>query len=302
LQAIIEREGFETIVASGASDSDLTREAASTIGASWIVADSYDFDTAYLATLGGARTSVLAIDDLARQRLPVDVVVNGALGAEDIAYEVPLHCRLLLGSSYALLRAEFNEEPGRRPDRVSRKVLVTLGGGDPGGLSRRLARAASDAGADSIDVVIGPLLEISPRELADLTGVTSVNVYQNPESMRSLMLAADVALCGGGQTLYELAATATPALAIRIADNQTANLTAFHADGIAKWIGDADDPALDDRVVTGLRELFSDPRARASMGDRGRLAVDGNGANRVAGCLEFLARDEERPTCSHSDS
>src|SRR4030095_10918806 len=101
--------------------------------------------------------------------------------------------------------------------------------------------------------------------------------HRTPEDMRSLMLAADVALCAGGQTLYELAATSTPALAIRTAANQTANLAAFNAAGIARWMGDAGDPMLDDGIVVALQGLLRDPEARVEMGNRGRAAVDGRG-------------------------
>ena len=74
-------------------------------------------------------------------------------------------------------------------------------------------------------------------------------------------------------------------LAIRTAENQTANLAAFNAAGIARWLGDAEDPALDDGIVVELQELLRDTDARVEMGNRGRAAVDGRGAKRVARCL-----------------
>jgi len=46
---------------------------------------------------------------------------------------------------------------------------------------------------------------------------------RGPQDVAPLMLAADMAVCGGGQTTSELAATGTPAIAIRLAENQTLN-------------------------------------------------------------------------------
>src|SRR5687767_11390568 len=165
LQVIIEREGFESTRVLEPRDGRSTRDSASKIRASWIVADSYDFDSAYLEQLNGGGRSVLVIDDLANQPLPVDVVVNGALGAEQKCYDVAPHTRLLLGSQYALLRPEFSGEPDRSSVGGRRSVLVTAGGSDPRNLSERLIRAASCAGAESIDVVVGPLFEISSQQL-----------------------------------------------------------------------------------------------------------------------------------------
>ena len=291
LAMTLEREGFETTLVSHARDGEQTCDQAASRGVSWIVADSYDFDTAYLAALSLRGSRVLTIDDLANQPLPVDAVVNGALGAEQVTYQVAPHTRLLLGSEYALLRKEFSAEPRRPIDRGLRNVLVTVGGSDPHHLSERLVRAASRAGAGSIDAVIGPLFEISPNQLAGAADRSRVDVHRTPQDMRSLMLRADVTLCAGGQTLYELAATATPALAVRTAANQTPNLSAFSAAGITRWVGDVEDPVLDERIVDALSLLFEDTEARAEMGRRGRAAVDGRGAERVATWIDGIGRD-----------
>src|SRR5207244_11064830 len=79
--------------------------------------------------------------------------------------------------------------------------------------------------------------------------------YENPPQMRDLMLACDVAITGGGQTTYELAATGTPALAIRLADNQTGNLRGLSAHGAIRWAGDATDDARQDNVLKAVRSV-----------------------------------------------
>jgi spore coat polysaccharide biosynthesis predicted glycosyltransferase SpsG len=95
------------------------------------------------------------------------------------------------------------------------------------------------------------------------------------------MLAADLALCGGGQTTYELAATGTPAIAVRTAENQTVNLNGLSAAGSLIWAGNANDADLESKVTCELATLAGDAVRRAAMSRQGRMLVDGQGAARV---------------------
>jgi UDP-2,4-diacetamido-2,4,6-trideoxy-beta-L-altropyranose hydrolase len=101
------------------------------------------------------------------------------------------------------------------------------------------------------------------------------------------MLAAGLAISGGGQTTFELAATGTPTVAIRLADNQTLTLETLAEAGALIQAGDAGDPALADAVAAAVERLIKDGDRRLEMSERARAAVDGQGAARVA--REILA-------------
>ncbi len=254
-----------------------------TIRPGTVIVDSYAVGTAYLGGL--AETSPLvAIDDLADRELPVDLVVNGSAGAKRLVYRGAPHTRYLLGPSYVLLRPEFAEPPARVAAAGARRVLITLGGTDPDGLAARLVRWTAKAlGAVGQDVVVGPYFRGSDAlEEEARAGRGSVVLHQDPADMRRLMLAADLAICGGGQTTYELAATGTPAIAIRLADNQRLNLTALAEAGVLMEGGAAEDADLESAVADAVSGLAADPGRREEMSRRGRALVDGGGAARVA--------------------
>jgi spore coat polysaccharide biosynthesis predicted glycosyltransferase SpsG len=106
--------------------------------------------------------------------------------------------------------------------------------------------------------------------------------------MRRLMLEADLAISGGGQTTFELAATGVPTVAIRMAKNQTLTLETLAEAGALVRGGDAEDPALAASVTAALETLLEDGDRRAAMSRRAREAVDGRGVLRVASEVRAL--------------
>ena len=252
-----------------------------------IVADSYSFSTSYFRGLGEAARVVVVLDDLADRELPVTLVVNGSAGAGQLRYRGSSETTYLLGPQYILLRQEFAEVPTRTiADRVGR-VLITVGGSDPNNLTVRLMQwVARVLGSVNQDVVVGPLFEnLAALQAEAETAASSIALHRDPADMRGLMLAADLALCGGGQTTYELAATGTPAIAIRTAENQTVNLKGLVTAGSLVGGGDVRDSDLESKVTHELNSLADDASRRAVMSRQGRRLVDGQGAVRVARML-----------------
>jgi spore coat polysaccharide biosynthesis predicted glycosyltransferase SpsG len=287
---VIERQGFEArhIPANDDVERSICHCKESNIDV--LVADSYELPTSYFEAVGKVVRVVAVLDDLADRELPVTLVINGSVGADELLYRVGPRTKYLLGSRYIVLRPEFSETPAKVMTDVLGRVLVTIGGSDPHGLTPRLMKwiAVTLPGVKQ-DVVVGPLFS----QIAAITKMAgelgTIAIHQNPADMRTLMLNADVAVCGGGQTTYELAASATPAIAIRTADNQTCNLQALSIKGVLVWAGDVSDCDLKEKVIRHIGTLAGDPARRAAMMRQGRTLVDGHGAARVAEALLTLS-------------
>lgn len=256
-----------------------------------VVADSYAFDTLYFRGLAETNCLVVALDDLADRELPVSLVVNGTAGADRLRYRGAPHTRYLLGPRYIPLRCEFAEPPARAFAAGVRRVLITAGGSDPHELTPRLMRWTTRVlGSVNQDVVIGPLFgRADPVRAEARAAAGPIQLHENPQDLRRLMLAADLAVCGGGQTTYELAATGTPTVAIRLAENQTFNLKGLSEAGALVWAGDAGDADLESKVTRALAGLAGGPGRRAEMSRRGRALVDGQGALRVGRVIVELS-------------
>ena len=230
---------------------------------------------------------VACVDDTGEREMPVDLVVNGSAGAEILRYRGLKETLYMLGPQYILLRKEFMCEPvERRLSQDIQRVLILTGGGQPGAwLQVVLAVVAETLPRAVIDVIVGPFSQTSTFE-GSLHG--QVVWHRSPPDIRALMLSADLAVSAGGQTLYELAATATPTLGIRVAANQALNLRGLARAGCLRDLGVPVEPGFRARLAEGLAGLAADARAREDMGRRGRNVVDGRGAERVAARLERL--------------
>lgn len=242
-----------------------------------IVADSYSLESRHLETLRETAPLVV-IDDLADRFLPADIVVNGTPHAPGLKYRALPDTRFLLGPEFAILMKEFADLPSRKIEGKIRSILVTMGGGDPLNLTPRAVRAIRSALGDvHIDAVIGPFFEMG-RGLP----VEEATLHVTPKSLYGLMVGTDLAVTGGGQTTYELAATGTPAVVVTIADNQVPQVEAWESLGVLRYIGDARLASTLERMGTEVHRLAADREVRKAMSKRGRKAVDGRGTERVA--------------------
>jgi len=272
------------------SPSNVLREVPQVSGP--FIIDDYNWLTADITRLANVRRPICVVDDLATRKLPVDLVVNGCLHAEQLTYTVGPQTRLLLGAQYVLLRLAYRETPERAIRPTVERLLLTVGGGDPLGITAELITYVRRALPSAlIDVVVGPLFPDPLRFLLSSIAAHDPNVllHQDPAYMRDLMLGADLALSAAGQTLYELAASGTPTLSLLMAENQRSSGEAFQQEGAALLLGAPGDLSFSDRLVEALKALNADPGERGRVSARARSLVDGDGAQRVATTILGMA-------------
>ena len=252
----------------------------------WVVVDGYDFDTAYQNTLRAAGCRLLVVDDNAHLRFyDAEVVLNHGIHALKLTYSCSPETELLLGTAYALLRPEFQQCAGgaRSTAAIARKILVTLGGSDPGNVTHKVIEALRQIDIPRLEVriVVGPvnphlqtlkrLVSQSRRQIILETAV---------QDMSSLMLWADVAITAAGGTCWELACLGVPMVHVIAADNQEMIAAELEAAGISVNLGWHHEVSAT-HIAAVLSEILRAPARRAQMTVRGKAIVDGQGVDRV---------------------
>jgi len=253
-----------------------------------VITDSYAIDENYLTEITKIVSILVSIDDLAKFPFSSDIVINQNIFAKDLNYRSSTgKIKFLLGPRYALLREEFVHQSGRcilqgarrKISKKVRNILVTLGGSDFFNLMPKILDALDKLQADfNITVIIGSFfINISEIEKTIMKMNKRVNIVCNPPQMANLMLSSDLAIAGGGTTLYELAATGTPALAFCLADNQYKNVKGMAKFGTLinmgwgnKW--------QEERIYKEINKLISNYPLREKMSKLGQKLVDGRGS------------------------
>jgi spore coat polysaccharide biosynthesis predicted glycosyltransferase SpsG len=174
----------------------------------------------------------------------------------------------------ACLRPQYWEMSPREYLERAERILVSTGGGDPGGAGARLALEARRAlPAARVALVRGPY--------ADPSTPPGIDAVAQPESLAAELLRADIAVCGAGQTMLEACASGTPTVAVALADDQRGQGEEAAELGAVRFVTEAG-------VGDAVAELAG-VVARRELGSRAREVVDGQGALRIARRIAALA-------------
>jgi len=264
-------------------------------GAAWIVADGYHFGADYQQKLKELGARLLQIDDYGHaDHYYADIVLNQNIYAsEEIYKNREPYTKLLLGTRYVLLRREFLKWRywKREIPDVARKILVTLGGSDPGNIALKVIDSIKMLSHSDLEVKIiaGPS---NPHEasLAEAVHRSPFTVHRSVENIPEFMAWADVAISAAGSTCWELAFMGVPSLVFVLAENQRAVAEELDEVGMAISLGWFHEVS-ENSVAEVLSSLVHAGERRRRMSRTGTLLVDGAGADRVTQTM--LARHDE---------
>jgi UDP-2,4-diacetamido-2,4,6-trideoxy-beta-L-altropyranose hydrolase len=272
-------------------DAALTAELADSIGACFVVVDGYQFDAEYQKALVNAGQRLLVIDDNGHAKFYwAELVLNQNIYAnEDLYRKRDCKTRLLLGPDYVLLRQEFWSMRGRlrsNPDRVG-KILVTLGGSDPGNVTLKIINALReiDLPESELTVVVGA----GNANIDALTNASNackipLKILKNVSDMAELMASADIAIISGGTTSYETAFMGLPSLIVIIADNQIAVAEKMAEIKAAVNLG-WHTVLTCEKIRMAFVDLADCRASRDSFSRKGSELVDGLGCSRVVSVM-----------------
>ncbi len=284
----IKEEGFEAITLK--DNISLEEDLKDTINAlkvhrvNVVITDSYTIDEHYLAEIKKVVPFLVSIDDLAKISFPSDIVINQNIYAKELNYHSPTgRTKFLLGPEYALLREEFSNPGKRRINEKVKNILITLGGSDFFNLTPKILKILNRISQDfKITVVVGSFFKnIGEIGKAAKEINKEVELIYNSHKMTEIMLASDLAITGGGTTLYELAATGTPALAFCLAENQLRNIKGMAEVGTLINMGWRNNWTKE-KFYEKIDKLIDNHILRRRLSKSGQELVDKKGSQRVA--------------------
>jgi spore coat polysaccharide biosynthesis predicted glycosyltransferase SpsG len=241
----------------------------------------------------------LLLDDTGRKRLaPVDILLNQNIHADPGLYlGADERTELMLGLKHTMLRREFlGKRPEPRVPSRARRLLVTLGGGDPNNFSGKVLQSLETISSAEIEarVLVGGA-NPHGQVLADQAAALSqrVEILSGVEDMLTQYIWADMVVTAGGGTLWELAYLGVPSVTMIVAPNQEPASNRLHQMGAVNCLGWAGELSVES-LGQSLSDLMDDPDRRSFMVETGRRLIDGRGAERVVQAMALKqVRNEE---------
>ena len=260
----------------------------------WLVVDGYHFTPDYQKAIRENGYKLLVIDDIAHlDHYHADILLNQNIHASSLRYSCDSDTVKLLGSKYVLLRREFlkYKDWKRKIPGKAKKILVTMGGGDPDNVTVKVIRALNSLNDPDLEVkiVAGPANpNIDALNNALLSAQCSMHIVHNVKGMPELMAWADIAVSAGGSTCWEMCLMGLPMILIVTADNQEGSVDGLYKAGAANSLGWFSEVSVLN-ISRSLNCIFHDHRMREIMSLQENRLIDGNGASRVINVMKDVA-------------
>jgi UDP-2,4-diacetamido-2,4,6-trideoxy-beta-L-altropyranose hydrolase len=262
--------------------------------AQWIVVDGYHFEATYQRRIKNGGANVLFIDDMGKAGpYCADIVLNQNLHANAGMYSRrEAYTQLLLGAPYILLRRNFTARPRiNRTARNVQRLLVSMGGSDPGNLTAQILQALHMLDLPNWEgvAIIGKDNQFR-QSLNDtiLKNRLPIKLSENPPDMAEVMEWSDLAISAGGTTIWELAFMGVPTLAITRAEQERMLISAAAAREIAIDMGMFQ--SIDSlEIKKEVESLAQDTDRRLRMSKAGPALIDGKGVSRVINAMNELS-------------
>jgi spore coat polysaccharide biosynthesis predicted glycosyltransferase SpsG/CMP-N-acetylneuraminic acid synthetase len=187
------------------------------------------------------------------------------------------------GPAFAILRDSFRAKAGETPaiPDEGRKIVMSFGGSDPQNLTMKALAALDELPELAVTVVLGPAYGYR-AELDALVATLSTKpeILKNVEHMADILFEADLVLCSGGMTVFEIAALGRPGIVLCQNTRERERMEKFAHYGTILHLGLGTE-ASDETIRDKARALVSDRDKRQRMSDAGARLVDAQGTSRV---------------------
>ncbi|MEH2349515.1 MAG: UDP-2,4-diacetamido-2,4,6-trideoxy-beta-L-altropyranose hydrolase [Nostoc sp.] len=296
LKTRLKVEGIEVIYLpiqiGSAEDAEETGKLAREFDASWVVVDGYHFGAKYQEIIKESELKLLFIDDYGHAKEHhADIVLNQNIHAyEGLYINRQPYTKLLLGTSYSLLRREFWQWRGweRSLPLIAQKLLVTLGGADPDNVTLKVIEGLQQVeveGLEAVVVVGGSNPHYEQVRSASQKSCFPIHLKRNVTNMPELMAWADLAVTAGGSTCWELAFMGLPSLVLILAENQRVIAEKLEAMGVVVNLGWHKNVSAVE-IASGVAPLLITAGRREKMTRCSQELVDGQGSSRVLSYLK----------------
>jgi len=234
---------------------------------------------------------IVCIDDLSERRLSADLVFYPPIPQVTQLDWTNFHGECHCGWDWIMMPVQFAMEKASHPVRKANdevlRLMVTMGGSDPAGLTLLAVDALNEMDETfEVCIVTGSVFMHEAALTCRLQQAKrTFTVLKNPPSIAAVMGESDLALASFGATAYELACLSVPAVHLCLSTDHVKSASALHEAGAAISLGEYTSVSKE-KIQKTLRMLLKDADARAHMSKCATALIDGRGVKRISDLLD----------------
>lgn len=257
-----------------------------------LLVDVLDCDLQFLRSIkSSSRYAKLVLfeEERAEACQLADAVVNGIYGGLDEKHLQVNGTDYFYGTPYLLLDHEISKLKDTYEVRKEcKKVVVSLGGSDPGGLLLKVVSSLLEARHLHILAVAGKASRVEEQIEA-----AHIQFIRHTDQFTAHLAEADLAIVAGGVTLYEAVCIGVPSIVLSQVDHQAVTAARFAQNGACHHLGLGD--LVDEKDIwRAARRLSGSYFLRRSIHLNGRSLIDGKGTERVKNILIHLMNHHQK--------
>ena len=220
-----------------------------------IIADGYQFTSAYQKQIKNQGFRLAYVDDIASERMFADIIINHGPHISPKDYTVTKPTLFALGTKYAILRPDFlhwakESRSVSSPDTA----FVCFGGADPYDLSYKAAQALLQFSVlKTLHVVLGGAYKHNAiQELSASNSRLKLHHNLSAEALAAVMQESSMAIAPCSTILYELCCIKMPIISGYYVDNQKLIYKGLKETGAIYPVGD-----MSGFTTTGSLKFFT---------------------------------------------
>ena len=254
-----------------------------------LIADGYHFNSVYQQEVKKVGYSLVYIDDLAKEHMFADIVVNHSPGLTDTAYHSEAYTQYALGVSFAILRPAFLKAASE--PAISKKIdtaFVCFGGADSLDLSLKAAKALNSIPQiQKIHLVLGAAYKNS-NIYKFVKGKDHISIHKglDEKQLIALMRSSGLAIAPSSTIVYELCTVKLPVLSGYYVENQKGIYAALAKQKAIFEAGDLGKLSIED-MEQQIRDIISHQNIEKYLEAQQRL-FDGRSGKRLLGLINSL--------------
>jgi len=243
----------------------------------WVVLDNYYFDESYEVAVRRNNAKLMRINDVYEFSDHVNLAVNHALRLDKEGLTVNTSGNQLFGNSYAMIRNDLSRDIFSET-KSCHKLIIMLGGGSYAPIVNKMIASLEKVKDFSLEVKV--LSGISTNYHVSASRYHKIELVKPTFQMASLLNWADLAICAGGSSVWELCYFGVTGLVGILSHNQVHNVSVLNQYGAFKSVGWFERLTIQE-LTEHITNLLNDKKHVEKMRKHAISIIDGQGVRRI---------------------